>query len=257
MAERRMFAKTIIDSDAFLDMPISAQALYFHLGTRADDDGFVNSPKKIQRIVNASDDDFKILLSKRFLIPFESGIVVIKHWRIHNYIQNDRYHPTVHREEFSRLSVKENGAYTECIQNGYNLDAQVRLGKVSLELGKDSQDKEAHKAPNNNDTSPPPDDSQPKTPTKRFIKPTLDEVKAYCAERRNTVSPEKFLDYYEANGWKVGRNPMKDWRAAVRTWEKNEAAFAPKTPRDFEKEDAERRKRTLEKVMQEINGHGR
>jgi len=98
----------------------------------------------------------------------------------------------------------------------------------------------------------------PRAPSpKRFIKPTLEEIKAYCAERRNTVSPEKFLDYYEANGWRVGRNPMKDWRAAVRTWEKNEAAFAPKTPRDFEKEDAERRKRTLEKVMQEINGHGR
>lgn len=95
------------------------------------------------------------------------------------------------------------------------------------------------------------------TSPKRFVKPSLEEIKAYCAERKNTVSPEKFLDYYEANGWKVGRNPMKDWRAAVRTWEKNEAAFAPKTPRDFEKEDAERRKRTLEKVMQEINGHGR
>ena len=90
MAERRMFAKTIIDSDAFLDMPLSAQALYFHLSMRADDDGFINNPKKIQRMVGASDDDCKLLLMKRFIIVFESGVVVIKHWRIHNYIRNDR-----------------------------------------------------------------------------------------------------------------------------------------------------------------------
>ena len=94
MAERRMFAKTIIDSDAFLDMPQSTQLLYFHLAMRADDDGFINSPKTIMRIVGAKDDDLKVLFSKKFLIPFESGIVVIKHWRIHNYIQKDRYHET-------------------------------------------------------------------------------------------------------------------------------------------------------------------
>ena len=138
MAERRMFAKTIVDSDAFLDMPSSAQALYFHLGMRADDDGFVNSPRKIQRIVNSSDDDLKILLAKRFLIPFESGIVVIKHWRMHNYIQSDRYHPTVHHEEKARLQVKDNGAYTESIQDVSRMEAQVRLGKDRID--KDRED---------------------------------------------------------------------------------------------------------------------
>ena len=94
MAERRMFAKTIIDSDAFLDMPLSTQALYFHLSMRADDDGFINNPRKIQRMIGASGDDLKLLLAKSFLIPFDSGIVVIKHWRIHNYIQKDRYKGT-------------------------------------------------------------------------------------------------------------------------------------------------------------------
>ena len=99
MAERRMFAKTIIDSDAFLDMPLSTQALYFHLSMRADDDGFINNPKKIQRMVGCSDDDLKLLCAKNFIIPFESGIVVIKHWRIHNYIRNDRYKPTTYADE--------------------------------------------------------------------------------------------------------------------------------------------------------------
>ena len=112
MAERRMFAKTIIDSDAFLDMPLSTQALYFHLSMRADDDGFINNPKKIQRMVGASDDDLKLLIVKNFIIPFESGIVVIKHWRIHNYIQKDRYKATVYKDEYEMLEVKENNAYT-------------------------------------------------------------------------------------------------------------------------------------------------
>lgn len=133
MAERRMFAKTIADSDAFLEMPQTSQNLYFHLSMRADDDGFVNNPKRIQRMVGCSDDDMRILIGKSFIIPFESGIIVIKHWRINNYIQKDRYKPTVYQEEYSQLQVKENGAYTLCIQNGYNLDTQVRLGKDSLD----------------------------------------------------------------------------------------------------------------------------
>ena len=112
MAERRMFAKTIIDSDAFLDMPLSTQALYFHLSMRADDDGFLNNPKKIQRMIGSTDDDLKLLIVKNFIIPFQSGVVVIKHWRIHNYIQKDRYKPTVYQEEMQELGVKDDSAYT-------------------------------------------------------------------------------------------------------------------------------------------------
>jgi len=140
MAERRMFAKTIIDSDAFLDMPLSTQCLYFHLSMRADDEGFINNPKKVQRMIGASDDDLKVLVAKRFIIPFESGIVVIKHWKIHNYIQADRFKPTVYTEEKALLSVKENKAYTldtPCIHDVYISDTQVRLGKDSK--GKDKQ----------------------------------------------------------------------------------------------------------------------
>lgn len=112
MAERRMFAKTIIDSDAFIDMPVTARLLYYDLGMRADDDGFVNSPKKIMRMVGASQDDLAILISKKFIIPFDSGIVVIKHWRIHNYIQKDRYKETKYKDEKAMLTVKENDGYT-------------------------------------------------------------------------------------------------------------------------------------------------
>lgn len=140
MAERRMFAKTIIDSDAFLDMPLSAQALYYHLSMRADDDGFVNNPKKIQRLIGASEDDLKLLIAKSFLIKFESGVVVIKHWRMHNYIQSDRYKKTVYQDELELLKLKDNKAYTlnidkldtECIQDVSKTDTQVRLGKYRL-----------------------------------------------------------------------------------------------------------------------------
>lgn len=127
-----MFSLKIVDSDAFLDMPQSTQLLYFHLSMRADDDGFVGNPKKIARVTGASDDDMKVLLAKRFLLSFESGVVVIKHWKIHNYIQTDRYQQTQYIDEKLGLEIKENGAYTECIQNVSKMDTQVRLGKVRL-----------------------------------------------------------------------------------------------------------------------------
>lgn len=111
MADKRMFSVSVIDSDLFLEMPLSAQALYFHLSMRADDDGFVNNPKKIIRMVNASEDDIKILLMKSFVISFESGIVVIKHWRIHNTIRKDMYKPTVYTEEKNRISENTNKEY--------------------------------------------------------------------------------------------------------------------------------------------------
>lgn len=134
MAQKRMFAKTIIDSDAFLDMSISAQNLYFHLGMRADDDGFINNPKMIMRVVNASEDDLRLLITKKFVLPFDNGIIVIKHWKINNYIQLDRYTPTKYQEQLSELSLDENKAYTfkrECIQDVYKMDTQV-----SIELDK-------------------------------------------------------------------------------------------------------------------------
>ena len=148
MADKRMFAKTIIDSDAFLDMPLSTQCLYFHLNMRADDDGFINNPRKIQRMIGASIDDLRLLIAKNFVIPFESGVVVIKHWKIHNYIQKDRYKETVYKEEKAMLTVKENKSYsiaekqnivlddgldTERIQPVHEMDTQIRLDKSSID----------------------------------------------------------------------------------------------------------------------------
>lgn len=133
MAERRMFAMTIIDSDAFLDMPPSTQLLYFHLSMRADDDGFINKPKSIMRLCRCNDDDLKLLVAKKFIIPFESGIVVIKHWKIHNYIAKDRYTETKYKEEKATLMLDENKSYTTCIQPVYKVETQVRLGKDSID----------------------------------------------------------------------------------------------------------------------------
>ena len=147
MAERRMFTQKIIDSDAFLDMPLSTQALYFHLNMRADDDGFVNNPKRIQRTIGASEDDLKLLLAKRFVIGFESGVLVIKHWRMHNTLRKDRYNPTQYQEEFASLEVKDNNAYTERLPElpepenvattwqppGNHLEPQYSIGKDSID----------------------------------------------------------------------------------------------------------------------------
>lgn len=219
MAERRMFAKTIIDSDAFLEMPVTAQLLYFHLSMRADDDGFINKPKSIMRMIGCKDDDMKILIGKKFIIPFESGVVVIKHWKIHNYISKDRYTETKYKDEKSQLALDENKAYTQadsalyttCIQPVDEVSTQDRLGKDRL--GKDSN----------------------KGRTK-FVPPTVEEVKAYCLERKNGLDAQAFVDFYESKGWKVGKEPMKDWKAAVRTWENRRKCETPKKETSFDME---------------------
>ncbi len=178
MAERRMFAKTIIDSDAFLDMPITSRLLYYDLGMRADDDGFVNSPKKIMRMIGSSMDDMNVLIAKKFVIPFENGVVVIKHWKINNYIQSDRYNATKYTEQKALLSVDEKGIYhreppmmdTQCIHDVYNMDTQVRLGKDSID--------------NNN---------------------------IYIAQKSpdNDTNEKRFLEFWEAYGKKIGKKNAK------------------------------------------------
>jgi len=148
MAQRRMFSMKIVGSDAFLDMPFTSRELYFQMGMYADDDGFV-SPRKIMRMTGAGEDDLKILIAKRFLIPFENGVVVVKHWKMNNELKKDRYTPTQYSEQKDTLYLKENGAYTQDPKQGIKLlteprkqnvstlDTQVRLGKVRL--GKDSK----------------------------------------------------------------------------------------------------------------------
>ncbi|MDO5540867.1 MAG: replisome organizer [Eubacteriales bacterium] len=134
MASRRMFSLDVVDTDKFLEMPVTTQALYFHLGMRADDDGFVSSPKKITKFIGCNDDDLKLLIAKCFIIPFESGVIVIADWKTNNYIRNDRYKETLHQNEKACLT-ENNGTYSldTCgIPDVYQMDTQVRLGKDSI-----------------------------------------------------------------------------------------------------------------------------
>ena len=220
MAERRMMAKSIIKSDQFLDMPLSTQCLYFHLLLDADDDGFINNPKSIIRVIGAKEDDMKVLNAKGYIIPFDTGVIVIKHWRLHNSLRKDRYNPNPQLDnERKQLIINENKEYglaTNWQPTGNQLATSCNhsIGKDSI--GKDSIGKDSIGKENEGDKH-----LQKSKPKRRFIKPTLSEIEQYCIERNNNVNAEQFFDYYESNGWKVGKNSMKDWKAAVRTWERN------------------------------------
>lgn len=206
MAERRMFAKSIIDSDAFVEMPMSTQCLYFHLGMKADDDGVVNNPKSIMRMIGAKEDDMNVLIAKKFVLVLDNQVIVIKHWKINNYIQNDRYVPSKYKHLIEQLELDENKSYkVPCIQPVSNMDTQVSIGKVSLV-------KSNEKEKNNINVIP-------KEKMKRFIKPTIEEIQKYCDERHNNINAQRFYDHYESKGWMIGKSPMKDWKAAVRIWE--------------------------------------
>ena len=196
MAERRMFAKSIIDSDSFMNMPFSAQALYFQLSLRADDDGFLNNTQMILRMTGAGNDDLKLLADKNFIIIFESGAVAVTHWKVHNYIRKDTYKATICSKEKATLFFDENKAYTS--------DCKQAVDEPSTQdsIVEDSTDKNS-------------------TDKVNFSVPSADEVKEYCNERNNNIDAEKFIDYYSANGWMVGKNKMKDWKAAIRSWERN------------------------------------
>lgn len=224
MAERRMFSKTIIDSDAFLDMPLSTQALYFHLSMRADDEGFVGNPKKILRMIGASEDDIKILIMKRFILTFDSGIVVIKHWKIHNYIQNDRFKETTYLEEKATLTLDGKRAYTECIQDVSKLETQDSIVKVSI--GKDSIEE------NNKGKK-----------RKVFVPPTYEEVLEYAKEKGREDLAKEFFDYFTVGEWVDSKgNKVKNWKQKFITWcSRNEIKVSkPEKARygDFDVNDA-------------------
>lgn len=209
MANRRMFSRDIVCSDRFLDMPSSAQALYFQYGLEADDDGVVSAPKKIIRLTNASEDDLRILIAKKFVLPFESGVIVIRDWKINNYLRKDRYTPTRFKEELEQLTLVNDRYEIQTSPLGIPdenqavdmVDTQVRLGKVRL--GKVRVNKNGGKS-------------------SRFVPPTVEEVNKYCLERGNNVDAQCFVDFYSSKGWYVGKSKMKDWKASVRTWERKD-----------------------------------
>ena len=223
MAERRMFSKTVIDSDAFIEMPLSSQALYFHLSMRADDDGFVNNPKRIRNDVGASEDDLKLLIAKRFVIAFESGVIVIKHWRIHNYIQSDRYKPTVYLKERSTLMVCENKAYTECIHPVSSVDTQV---SIELEQAKDRGSDRDSLASTTTTTfsfqdagaSAPSREEMTDLLKEGRLPPTMLMVHAYMRDELGEDDlgneAEKFVAWNEKFGWDC----LPNWKGAARLW---------------------------------------
>lgn len=207
MANKRMFALDVIDTDRFCDMPISARLLYYELGMRGDDEGFVQNPKKIMLTTGTTADDLKILAAKGYVILFDSGVLVITHWRQNNFIQKDRFHETTCLAEKAQIQTTDSKIYellpsgnkldTPCIQTVSDLEAQIRLDKTRKE--------EKARAPS----------------SRRFTPPTVEEVEAYCRERGNAVDAQRLVDFYEASGWMRGKTPIRDWKACVRTWERN------------------------------------
>lgn len=206
MAERRMFAKAVVNSARFLRMPQTSRLLYYDLGMAADDDGIVEAFTVI-RTTGAAEDDLRVLAAKGFVTVLNDDLVsYIADWNTNNQLRKDRYHPSIYAELLVRLG-DGNQMETDWQPSGNQMETQYSIGKDSIV--KESIGKE----------SIPAD----KPPTRsRFTAPSVSEVEEYCRERGNSVDAERFVNYYSANGWKVGRIPMKDWRAAVRNWEKRE-----------------------------------
>lgn len=202
MAERRMFTKKVTDDDHFQTLSSSAQALYLHLMMSADDDGFSNQVMVSMFKAHASTQDLEALLSARYIYQFESGVIVIKHWRMANALRKDRYTPTAFKEEFAQLHVKDNGAYT--LENEGE-EAWLPFGCQMVATGKDRSGKDS---------------------IGECLEegPTQEEVSAYCDERHNGVDAKRFYNYYSARGWTVNGDPVRDWKALLRTWEPKDLA---------------------------------
>lgn len=206
MAEKRMFAKSIVLSDAFLDMPMSARCLYFTLGMLADDDGFVGNPKSIMRQCGASQDDMLTLIQKRYVLTFDSGVIVIKHWRINNFLRNDRHNDTTYIEEKATLMLDEKGAYTECSKVGIPSDNQVTTNGIQVVY------------PDKNSIEKNSIDKISKEREQTY--PSLEEITSYISQQNLTdlVDPNVFYNYYSSNHWLINGKPIADWQAKVKTW---------------------------------------
>ena len=209
MAERRMFSKKITDDDNFLELSASAQALYFHLTMNADDDGLCNQVTISMYQAHASAQDLQALIDKKYIYQFESGVVVIKHWRMANSLRKDRYTPTSYYEEYSLLTTDENGAYTR-LPDGCQMVAE-RLPQDSIV--KDSVVYSKIIVTNEEKLD------------NKFEPPTVEEVEKYCKERNNKIDAVYFVNYYAARGWTVGKSPMVSWKSAMIAWERNSTKY--------------------------------
>jgi len=235
MAERRMFAKTIVTSDAFLDMPMSARCLYFTLGMFADDDGFVNSPKSIMRQVGATQDDMQILIAKKFVLLFDSGVIVIKHWRINNYLRSDRYKETTYIEEKAELTVEDNGAYTKNNDGIPTGIPMVDHCETHNSIGKDSIDKNIYGEFKNVRLK----EEEFTKLKEKFPKDYKDRIEALSV-------------YMRSKG-----KTYKDHYATILSWARKEErekpkVIEPKKYKEFVKEDYERDDFKAEQMPQEL-----
>lgn len=237
MSTRRMFSIRLINSARFLRMPISSQALYFHLGMHADDDGIVEAYPVIKTI-GCTEDDLRVLVAKGFVQVLNDDLVsYITDWSEHNTIRPDRKIDSIYKDLLLQMNPEVklvekrpradvgrtmDGQWTV---NGPSMDG---ISKDKLSKDKLSQDRLKIDAP------------------KRFKPPTVEEVEAYCVERNNRVDPERFVDYYTANGWVQGKGkPIKDWKAAVRNWERNEKTSQVNAAQQA----AQERQRVLDQII--------
>lgn len=252
MAERRMISKSIIDTDSFMELPMSSQALYFHLLLRADDEGFLKNAKTITRMTGCKEDDIKILIAKSYLIAFDTGAVAIRHWRIHNSIRKDRFTPTLCTVERKLLDISPEGAYIPVkSEAGYAIETRQQPddNQVTTKWQPDDNQMTTKWQPSDNQVATQVrlgkdrvgkdrlDSGKTTTTTtaknKRFKKPDIDELQKYIAEKGYTFSASHFIDYYESNGWHVGRNPMKSWKAACANWQRRENERMPARGKDI------------------------
>lgn len=212
MKNKRMFSNAIVNSDVFLDLPLSTQALYFHLVMEADDEGFVGNPKRLQRVIGASNSDMQNLIDKRYILTFPSGIIVIKHWYIHNYIPKDRYTTTTYTEEKKSLTFDDKNGYTErdkcnteCIQDDIQ-DADKVYTQIKLNKNKVNEIKVNESITHTCETD--------------FLSniPSLEDIKTYIKLKDFNVDAERFYNYYSAKGWKLGNTPIENWKILVNDW---------------------------------------
>lgn len=253
MARKRSFSRDVITSTSFLDMPLSAQGLYFHLCMNADDDGFIDNSTSVARYCQATADDMQCLFDREFILPFPSSdVIAVKHWKRHNTIQSDRYTPTVYKFEISLLGLTKQGEYTfnEREANCLATEAGASWKKVIKDLErpgtglrrpkrkiikddkgnmvrqKIERTKGGYVAKTNHL------DRGIGTPVtivvpRSFVKPTIAELKEYCEHRKNNVDVEKFYKYYESRDWFIGNKKMIDWKNAIRDWELMEKKSLP------------------------------
>lgn len=204
MAQKRMFDKRVVESDKFTDLPNSSKALYFMAGMSADDKGFFQ-PRRLQKMCGFTDDDFKILIAKGFFIAFESGVMVVTDWNKNNWLDSRRITETEYVDELKLLKLI-NERY-ELLSPGESI-AKPMLSQNSIEENSIDKNRIVKEEINKEE--------------KRFKTPTFEQVAEYCKERNNKVDAQRFIDFYESKGWMIGKSKMKDWKACVRTWEKED-----------------------------------